>query len=48
MNISLHLEAEGYPYHQREGVLAEKPVYTNTVTSLIDYPKPTLFKVLTN
>ena len=48
MNLFLHLEAEGHPYHQREGVQAEKSVYTNFVTSLIDYPKPTLFKVLTN
>ena len=48
MNLSLHLEAEGHSYHQRGGVPAEKPVYTNFVTSLTDYPKPTLFKVLTN
>ena len=48
MNLTLHLEAEGHPYHQREGVRTEKPVFTNLVTSLIIYPKPTLFKVLTN
>ena len=40
MNLFLHLEAEGHPYHQKEGVQAEKSVYTNLVASLIDYPKP--------
>ena len=38
----LHLEVEGHPYHQRWWVQAERPVSTNLVTSLIDYPKPQL------
>ena len=49
MLLSLHLEAEGHPYQQRQGIQAEKPVDINCDflnlnlcldSSLTVYPEP--------
>ena len=40
--LSRHLEVEGHPYYERQGIQAYKPVSTNLVTVLIYYSGPNL------